>query len=262
MARISLTKHHGAGNDFLVLLDLGDVVSLSPDEVRWLCDRHRGIGADGLITVTGPSGGGEVTMHLANQDGSIAEISGNGLRCVVHEVARAGVVAPGSFTVMTGAGVRTVHCHEPHGSSAMTSASMGVVTLSEIDPDAGRVVADVGNPHLVIVVDDLDAIDVAAAGHALQGFRTGGINVEWVQVLGPDHLALKVFERGVGPTLACGSGSVAAAASLRALGATGATVVVDNPGGSLGVSFDGDEAILSGEVTLIAELTVTLARDE
>ena len=101
MARISLTKHHGAGNDFLVLLDLGDVVSLSPDEVRWLCDRHRGIGADGLITVTGPSGGGEVTMHLANQDGSIAEISGNGLRCVVHEVVR----APDQVQVPEGDGI-------------------------------------------------------------------------------------------------------------------------------------------------------------
>jgi diaminopimelate epimerase len=262
MVQISLTKHHGAGNDFLVLLDLNDAVGLRQDEVRQLCDRHRGIGADGLITVTGPSGGGDVTMRLVNQDGSPAEISGNGLRCVVHEVVRSGVVAPGSFAVMTGAGLRTVHCHEPHGASAMTSASMGIVSLNDTDLDAGRVVADVGNPHLVVVVNDLDAIDVQAAGHALQGFQPGGINVEWVQVLAPDHLALKVFERGVGPTLACGSGSVAVAAALRALGLSGSTVVVDNPGGSLGVSFDGDEAILSGEVTVIAELLVTLERGE
>ena len=262
MARISLTKHEGAGNDFLIMVDLDDRVRLREDEVRWLCDRHTGIGADGLITVTGPSGGGDVTMHLRNQDGSAAEISGNGLRCVVHEVVRSRVVAAGSFGVMTGAGLRRVHCHEPEGRTASCSASMGAVELIEVDEEARHVIADVGNPHLVIVVDDLAQVETAAAGHALQGLRSGGINVEWVQVLAPDHVALKVFERGVGPTLACGSGSVAAAASLRVLQLTGPTLVVDNPGGPLGVSFDGDEAILSGEVSFIAELVVELERDE
>lgn len=261
MARISLTKHEGAGNDFLIMIDLEERVGLRDDEVRWLCDRHTGIGADGLITVTGPSGGGDVTMHLRNQDGSPAEISGNGLRCVVHEVVRSGVVASGSFSVMTGSGLRRVHCHEPVGRTASCAASMGSVTLIEVDEEAQHVIADVGNPHLVIVVDDLEHVETDSAGHALQGLRSGGINVEWVQVLAPDHVALKVFERGVGPTLACGSGSVAAAAALKALGLTGATLVVDNPGGPLGVSFDGAEVILSGDVSFIAEIVVDLERD-
>ena len=110
MSAIGISKHEGAGNDFLLMVDLDDRVALRAEEVRWLTDRHLGIGADGVITITAGSGGGDITMRLANQDGSAAEISGNGLRCVVHEAVRSGLVAPGSFNVMTGAGLRRVHC--------------------------------------------------------------------------------------------------------------------------------------------------------
>ena len=257
---LTMSKHEGAGNDFLIMVDLDDHVQLRSDEVERLCDRHRGIGADGVITVTSGTGGGDVTMRLANADGSAAEISGNGLRCLVHEVVRSGVVASGAFSVMTAAGLREVNCAEPDGVRAWTSADMGTLEVLSVDAAARRVEVSVGNPHLVIVVDDLEAIDVVAEGTALQGHRVGGINVEWIRPDGEGGLELKVFERGVGPTLACGSGSCAAALAARELGLVGNEVLVRNPGGTLEVALEGRIATLSGEVRVIADLLVPLER--
>jgi diaminopimelate epimerase len=257
---LAMSKHEGAGNDFLVMLDLEDRVQLTDDEVRRLADRHRGVGADGVITVGAGRDGAEVTMALRNQDGSYAEISGNGLRCMVHEVVRAGVVAAGDFSVLTGAGLRRVHCAEPDGMAAWTRASMGRVGVLDLDVAGRRARLDVGNPHLVIVRESLDGLDVAAEGAALQAEVPGGINVEWV-ALGPaGSLDLAVFERGVGITLSCGSGSVAAAVAARELGLVGDQVSVRNPGGTLEVTLEGFEASLSGEVRVVADLLVPLER--
>ena len=199
-------------------------------------------------------------MALRNHDGSSAEISGNGLRCVAHEVVRAGLAAAGSFSVMTGAGLRRVSCSEPDGLRAWTSASMGALEVLDLDASARRVTLSAGNPHLVFAVEDIAAVDVAAQGAALQGTRAGGINVEWIAPATDGHLAMVVYERGVGPTLACGSGSCAAALAARELGLGGSQVVVENPGGPLTVELDGLEATLSGEVRLIADLLVPLER--
>ena len=260
MESIGISKHEGAGNDFLVMVDLENRVQLTVDEVRWLADRHLGIGADGVITVLEGSGGGDITMRLANQDGSPAEISGNGLRCVVHEVVRSGIVAPGSFNVMTGSGLRRVSCAEPEGRSAMTSAEMGVVTIVELDEEGRSGIVEIGNPHLVKVVDDLSVIDVESEGRVLQSTRPGGINVEWISVAADGSLDLLVYERGVGVTLACGSGSCASVAAASALGLVDDTVEVRNPGGSLSVALEGDRATLSGLVHHIADLIVPLER--
>jgi diaminopimelate epimerase len=257
---LSVSKHHGAGNDFLIVIDLENQVQLTDDEVRRLADRHFGLGADGVILVSGGTGGGEVTMSLRNSDGSFAEISGNGLRCVVHEVVRSGIVAPGDFSVMTGAGLRRVSCSEPDGLRAWTSADMGTLILEDLDPTNRKARVNVGNPHLVIAVDDVRIVDVAGEGARLQEELPGGINVEWIHSSGEGRLEMVVYERGVGPTLACGSGSCAAAFAARALGLSGDKVVVENPGGPLEVSLSGDGAVLSGEVTLIADSLFPLER--
>jgi diaminopimelate epimerase len=257
---LAISKHEGAGNDFLVMVDLDDRVQLSTGEVRLLTDRHHGIGADGLIVLSGPSGGGELTMELFNHDGSIAEISGNGVRCAAHEAVRSGLVAEGSFSIMTGSGLRRVRCEESDGRKAQTSVVMGEVDVRELDAEARRATVDVGNPHLVLVVDGLDGLDVVAEGEALQKSREGGINVEWLAIADEAHAEIKVFERGVGPTLACGSGSVAAVGAARAMSLLGDRVEVINPGGTLDVSFDGDLATLSGEVRFIADLLTPLTR--
>jgi diaminopimelate epimerase len=257
---LAMSKHEGAGNDFLIMIDVEDRVCLNEAEVRAMSDRHFGIGADGVITLTGPSGGGEVTMALRNQDGSFAEISGNGVRCAAHEAVRSGLVASGSFSIMTGSGLRRVTCADPVGQRAQTSVEMGAVAIRSVDAERRRVLVDVGNPHLVIVVDDVGAVDVEADGAALQASHDGGINVEWISLHDAAHVSLAVYERGVGPTLACGSGSVAAVGAARALALCGDAVEVANPGGTLRIAFEGDQATLSGEVVVVADVLMPLVR--
>ncbi len=261
---LHLTKHQGAGNDFLVVVDLDDRQALDPGAVRFLCDRHFGVGADGVIRVMAGTDGAELTMDLTNADGGTAEMSGNGMRCLAQAAVRAGLVQPATFTVATLGGVRTVEYRVAEdGGPDWASVDMGVARLGPERPEhavAGRVrQVDVGNPHLVLLVEDPAAVEVAPLGSALQGEFAGGVNVEFIAV-GPDAdaLTLRVWERGVGETLACGTGSVAAAAAAHDWGLAGTTVDVHNPGGTLRVELLADGVVLSGPVVLVAEVEVPM----
>jgi diaminopimelate epimerase len=259
---LHLTKHQGAGNDFLVLVDLDDRQALDPGAVRVLCDRHLGVGADGVIRVVAGTGGADLTMDLTNADGGKAEMSGNGMRCLAQAAVRAGLVQPPTFTVATLGGVRTVEYRVAEdGGPDWASVDMGEARLGPAGPPhavAGRVrQVDVGNPHLVLLVEDPAGVEVAGLGSALQGEFVGGVNVEFIAV-GPeaDALTLRVWERGVGETLACGTGSVAAAAAAHDWGLVGTTVDVHNPGGTLRVELRADAVVLSGPVVLVADVAV------
>ncbi len=260
--RLHLTKHHGAGNDFLVLVDLDDRAGLTAETVRALCDRRFGVGADGLIRILAGSQGADVTMDLANADGGSAEMTGNGMRCLAQAAAAAGLVRPPIFTVATRNGVRTVEYREAEGGGPdWASVDMGAPSLGAEQPPLlaeGRArLVDMGNPHLVLLGGDPAGIEVTEIGTKLQEEFPGGINVEFV-ALGPepDALILRVFERGVGETLACGTGSAAAAAAAHAWGLVGATVEVHNPGGTLRVELGRDAAVLSGPVAWVADVEV------
>jgi diaminopimelate epimerase len=143
----------------------------------------------------------------------------------------------------------------------MTSADMGEVSVESLDTQALTATLSVGNPHLVLVVDDPRRIDVEREGLRLQDTRPGGINVEWIARRDDGSLDLVVYERGVGRTMACGSGSCAAAVASRAFGLTGDSVRVANPGGDLTVTLEGEVATLSGPASVIADMTVLLERD-
>jgi diaminopimelate epimerase len=262
---LTLSKHEGAGNDFLVVLDPGGTLTLSEAHVRALCDRRRGVGADGLVRVGPGRVGADLSMELRNADGGEAEMSGNGIRCLAQAAVAAGLVAPPRFTVSTGGGVRTVEYRPgPTPAEARAAVDMGRVKLGaeEAVPGHGRARAvDVGNPHLVVLVTDPAHVDVAADGAAIEAGRPGGVNVEFVAPAGPDRLELRVWERGVGETLACGTGSVAAAAAARAWGLVGDRVLVQNPGGTLEVVLGPEpdpEATLGGPVRRVAEVSVDL----
>ena len=265
---LRLTKHHGAGNDFLVMLDPDGQRSLSCEEARVLCDRHRGIGADGILRVMSGSDGAALTMELRNADGAVAEMSGNGIRCLAQAAVEAGLVAPPRFTVATAAGVRTVD-YEPGAApgTAWASVDMGPVTLGEDQPQEspGRRArrAEVGNPHLVLFGPDPVGVDVTGLGPRLEAMEPGGLNVEFVaRTETPDELVLRVWERGVGETLACGTGSCAAAEAARSWGLVGDTVRVQNPGGPLVVTLGarpGDPVTLAGPVRKVADVVLDRA---
>lgn len=250
MALRTLQKWHGAGNDFLVeVIEHGTAPWWTPDRARALCHRSTGVGADGLLLATV---GSEVAMHLYNADGSMAEMSGNGIRCLAAAVRRATRGEWTSLDVHTDAGMRTVTLTMDEESGYGSVAMGDVLFTSSLEGSLG--VANVGNPH-VVVLDRHEWSDLHREELAREwADQVGGANVEFVTPVDGDRVAIKVIERGVGWTLACGTGSVAVAAVCHRSGMTGAVVTVDNPGGALKVELDGDHATLSGPVQFIANV--------
>jgi len=258
-----LSKHEGAGNDFLVYVDVDDQVALTESLARHLCDRRRGVGADGIIRIGPGRDGADVSMQLRNADGGAAETSGNGLRCLAQAAVAHELVRPPRFTVATDAGLRSIeYAPGVEGDSAKVDVEMGVARLAarDLDVDGHRARAvDMGNPHLVVWCDDPGEVDLADTGRRLAGSGPDERNVEFVGPgPGAGELSLRVWERGVGPTLACGTGTCAAAAAAAAWGLVGPRVRVHNPGGALDVTLgEGDGPIhLSGPVRKVADVVV------
>jgi diaminopimelate epimerase len=239
--------------------------------VRALCDRHTGVGADGVLVLRVARSGGEVRMELRNADGGRAETSGNGLRCLALAAVDAGLVSGPEVVVETDAGVRRARLgHRAGPGSADVSVEMGEVKVARSDPVADVALpgsralpwpawsVDAGNPHLVLLAPSLEGVAITAIGPALEKQRPGGQNVEFA-TYEPEkgELSLIVWERGAGVTLACGSGSVAAAAAFHSAGISPARVRVNNPGGTAEVILSGADPLavtaeLDGPVHRIA----------
>ena len=265
-----LSKHHGLRNDFLVLLDEvnGRPVDIDAGWARRLCDRRSGIGADGLIHGAGAAGGStaDVVMHLWNADGSRAEMSGNGIRCLAQAVTRSRGAAETTVVADTDVGSRVlVVTPGPTKDEVSVRVDMGDVgpgpaTGGLLLPLAAKesATADLGNPHLVVWVDDPAVVDLAAVGPEIERHFPDGINVEVVAPgVDPGSVSLRVWERGVGITEACGTGACAAAAMATRWGMVDATTVrIDMPGGSVVVELIHGRAVLTGPAVHIADLDV------
>jgi diaminopimelate epimerase len=261
-----LTKHHGLGNDFLVLIDLDGTEAVTPALARSVCHRHTGIGADGLLHVTaGRPAESDVTMVLYNADGGRAEMSGNGISCLAQAVVRSVLTEAGSPAKVIGdtdAGVRTVMLEatdDPlvhNATVAMGTAKIGDDEPEWIDDYVVRAVrVDVGNPHLVLHAPKLDAgIDLVARGLSINELMPEGINVELVAP-GPaeGEVTMRVYERGVGLTEACGTGACAVAAAAYQWGLCGDHVVVRQPGGPASIVV-GDTIEMTVPVVFVASI--------
>jgi diaminopimelate epimerase len=256
--RIELTKHHALGNDFLVLLhpaDAGLTETDHSDVARRLCDRRRGIGADGLL-IGEPVDGFAASMVLYNADGSRAEMSGNGIRCFAQALAeRRGELAP--QRILTDAGARvvtltgtdrpdTIHARVGMGRVAAIDAP---ATWNEVGvhPDRPVMHLTLGNPHAVVAVDDVTVVDIATLGR-----KVPLVNLEIVEP-GPEAhaITMRVHERGAGVTEACGTGACASAWAAVAWGlvsADAAEILVHMDGGDAMVRLNDPER---GHVTLI-----------
>lgn len=270
MVKVALAKYHGLGNDFLVLFDAERSLPFTAALAAALCERHRGVGADGLLRISSAHHGAAFAMELRNADGGVAETSGNGLRCAVLAAVHAGLVPAGQVLVETLAGTARatvgVGVDGAVPAEAEVRVEMGTVRVGDevASPLQGRRarLVDVGNPHLVLVGDSLTGVDLATTGPALEASRPGGVNVELIAAgVERDSLDLAVWERGAGLTQACGSGSCAAAAAARAWGIVGDRVAVRNPGGTLVVELSGADplqpsAALSGPARRVAQVLV------
>jgi diaminopimelate epimerase len=266
MTSLTIAKHHGNGNDFLVLLDLAGAHVLTASLARALCDRHLGVGADGVIRASVPATDtAMLDFELRNADGSEAEMSGNGMRCLAHAAYDAGLVPAGEpFGVRTATGVRQVTLWPAAGPGQVwASVALGaarVVGEPPAGPGGRRVQVDLGNPHLVILTDDPAAADVPGVGPALERAVPGGQNVEWVAPgPGTGQATMRVWERGAGETRACGTGSAAVAVALRHWCLAGPRVSVRQPGGTLDVEVAGDGTVtVAGPSRRVASVEVRL----
>jgi diaminopimelate epimerase len=258
-----LTKHHGLGNDFLVLLDDEASHPLDADVAHALCDRRTGVGADGMIRVTpldAVADDAVAAMDLRNADGSPAETSGNGIRCLAQALILAGWADGPTIPIRTDAGRRVVTLHDRADRRTHTlSVEMGVARVGGEAPEwAGGPVrrtlrVDVGNPHLVFEVGGADEVDIVELGESVNAKEPGGANVHLLTAEAGDHIAIRTYERGVGPTLACGTGACAAAVAARAWGLVGDVGAVDQAGGTADVNVGADGAVvLRGPATLVA----------
>ncbi len=261
---VQLTKHHGLGNDFLVAFHphVDDLAGLA----RRVCDRRRGVGADGLL-VGETAVGYAAQMVLFNADGSRAEMSGNGIRCFAQALAeRRGDLEPQRIRTDAGDRVVTLQLTEDP-TTILARVEMGEVTAldepagwADLGCHADRPVAhlSLGNPHGVVGVDDVTVVDLADLGR-----KVPQINLEIVQP-GPETnaITMRVHERGVGVTEACGTGACAAAFASRAWGLVAASaedVLVHMDGGTVTVSFAADApatAVLTGPATHVATIDV------
>ncbi len=243
------TKMHGAGNDYVYVdlfeerLDLGAAPALA----RAMSDRHKGIGADGLILL-GPARDADVSMVMFNADGSRAEMCGNGIRCLAKLAYERERSRAAPMRVETDGGIKEIELFVEDGRVTGARVDMGTPVVEsgacEIAVSEMRVSAtcvSMGNPHAVLFVDDVDAASVTRLGplvetHELFPQRT---NVEFVQVLDSEHVKQRTWERGSGETLACGTGACAVGVAGRVRGHTGERVTVHLRGGDLVIEWDG-----------------------
>jgi diaminopimelate epimerase len=261
---IAFVKGHGTENDFVLLPDATGALEIDEALVRAICDRRAGIGADGVIRIA-PAGDGRWFMDYRNADGSVAQMCGNGARVFARFLVTAGWAEPGRIDFLTRGGVRVAEL----GPAGDVRIGMGPVRLGAASVASvvgtgfpGRQV-DVGNPHLVCVLDGPDArtrlagLDLGVAPSIDAAEYPEGANVEFIvrdpAGAGP-ALTMRVHERGVGETRSCGTGTVAAAATV--LDGADGTVTVRVPGGQVTVEMSAGQAWLTGPAVLVASGTL------
>jgi diaminopimelate epimerase len=270
--RVFFTKGHGTGNDFVILPDPDGSLDLTPEMVAALCDRHRGIGGDGVLRVVrsakhpeaaGYAAEAEWFMDYWNSDGSIAEMCGNGVRVFARYLVSEGLARPAEagLPIATRAGVVRAVVGSPTIAVHMTTPRLYDVSTATVGSlTVPGVAVDCGNPHLVCsLTSPLDALDLHTAPAYDHALFPSGVNVSFYQGTGL-AARMRVYERGSGETLSCGSGALAVgAAVLRDAGLRSGEVTVELPGGRLTVTAnESGEWWLSGPAVLVATGHVNL----
>lgn len=272
---LRFTKMHGLGNDFVVIDDRAEELHLSDEDVRFLCDRNFGIGADGVMLVRpAVSSDADFGWWFRNSDGSVAEMCGNGIRCFARYLVDHGCVDADRtrVNVETSPGIYSIDIvRDASGEFAGATVDMGAPILRSADvpttiaPNRSEAVVDgeltvsgvdlrvtcvsMGNPHCVLFVDDVESAPVGSLGPLVETASEfpRKTNVEFASVEDRAHIRLRVWERGVGETLACGTGACATVVAASLNGLTDRTVFVSLPGGDLRIEWaDDDRVFMTG----------------
>ncbi len=275
MATLPFVKLHGTANDFVYVDARRGVPGDTADLARRLCDRHRGIGADGLILLHDTAvPGADVRMEIVNADGSTAEMCGNGIRGFAKFVLDRQLATAEPLRVETGAGVLTIDVERQGGRVVRVAVDMGRPEWDgrriPVDADgeiverplevAGReyrvTCVSMGNPHCVVFLDDVAGLDLPALGPRFEHhpFFPKRVNTEFIRVVDRTHLEMRVWERGAAETLACGTGACAAAVAAARTGRTERAVRVSLPGGDLAIEWlANDHVRMTGDAVEVFE---------
>lgn len=274
---LKFTKMHGLGNDFVVLDGIRQAVHLEREQIRRLAHRHFGIGFDQLLLVEAYEGDdAEFRYRIFNADGDEVEHCGNGARCFARFVVEQGLTDKTTIPVMTASGriVLTLQAEaqvtvdmgvpklEPADIPIVSEQRQTLYTAMINDQPVSFAAVSMGNPHAVILIDDINTAPVKQWGKLLESHPIfpRRANIGFMQLVNREHIRLRVFERGVGETLACGTGACAAVVAGYLQGLLDSAVTVDLPGGSLHIRWQGEgeavfmtgstETVYSGIVTL------------
>jgi diaminopimelate epimerase len=289
---LRFVKMHGLGNDFVVFEDLNSEIELSPDAIEWFCDRHFGVGADGVILVR-PATTAEADYYMAyyNSDGSIAEMCGNGVRCFAKYVVDHGLIAPDcdELVVETLGGLKPIKVTRAYDNTMyLATVDMGVPVLAPADvptrmrsgSDTEPVVSaplvtsagtfevttvSMGNPHCVLWVDDVDTAEVGVIGPAVETDEMfpAKTNVEFAQLVDDSTIRLRVWERGCAETLACGTGACATLVAASLTGRVGRQATVELPGGDLDIHWaDDNHVYMTGPATEVFVGQIAIPEDD
>ncbi|WP_126939696.1 diaminopimelate epimerase [Veillonella sp. VA142] len=260
---MKITKMHGLGNDFIVFFDEGTLELDVTDMAQRLCDRHTGIGADGLVIVMS-SEMADVRMRIINSDGSEAEMCGNGIRCFAKYAYDRKIITKDIFTVETLAGIMTPEIIAEDGVAKLVKVNMGKPTFTAsaipmaveaekvidytIDVDGTSYVVSsvlLGVPHTEVFVDDVKTMPLTVLGPKIEKHPLfpKGTNVNFVQVVNENTVKVRTWERGAGATLACGTGSCSSAVMAHEKGLTGRSVDVELYLGTLHIDYDEDGTV-------------------
>ncbi|MDE6755466.1 MAG: diaminopimelate epimerase [Muribaculaceae bacterium] len=272
----------GAGNDYVYIDTLGSPTSVSPDHISFpdlakkISNRHFGVGGDGLIVIM-PSANADFRMRMFNADGSEAQMCGNGTRCVAKYVHDKGFTDKTVFTLETLAGIKELHLQIEDGATREVTVDMGKAILNrggvpaagpedtmmkdepvKVDDTEFPVTAvGMGNPHGVIFVDKISDRHIFHYGPLLEiaGVWPEKANIEFIEVVSPSHIKMRVWERGSGETLACGTGACASVVAAVEKGLTEPTVRVELLGGDLSVRYDKESGhvFMTGPAEFVAE---------
>ncbi len=251
---------HGIGNDYVYVNCFEEQVENPSEVARFVSNRHFGIGSDGLILIC-PSVMADCRMRMFNEDGSEGKMCGNGIRCVGKYVYDHGIVKRTRISVETLGGIKYLDMAAENGKIVSVRVDMGVPELTSGLPE--KIVVDghpleftgidVGNPHAVYFVDDVEGLELEKIGPAFECHERfpGRVNSEFVQVTDRKHIRMRVWERGSGETMACGTGATASAVAGMLLGLTEDTVEVQLNGGNLQIYWDrkGGNVYMTGPAT-------------
>ena len=276
---LEFIKMHGLGNDYVYMDAINQSIKNRNELAKKVSDRHFGIGADGLILIC-DSDICDFKMRMFNADGSEAEMCGNGIRCVGKYVYDHKLTDKKNITVETLAGVKVLELFDENGYVEKVKVDMGrpifdnkdiaidnkdvlkKFTIKVLDRDFNVTYVSMGNPHAIIVVDDLDNFDVDKYGSIIEKDEhfPNGTNVEFVEIKSRKDLKMRVYERGSGETMACGTGACASVVACKVNGLVDEDVKVELRGGDLDIDYDKDDShvYMSGGATTVFETKIEL----